>query len=183
MTLTLISYYLIISCRWEFLQEEYQYPDDDTAVDQMNSDNKEPSHRPLETNSNVPRKKRKSTKGVATKRRYACDECDKSFKYSDYLVAHKECVHLGIRSNVCDHCDKNFISAGSLKQHAVVHSKEQPFTCDQCDKSFTQLGSLTNHKRSVHERIRTHACSQCTKCFFLAKDLATHVLSHTGNID
>lgn len=134
----------------------------------------------METKPNEPSKEGQSSKKVAKKRRHACDGCDKSFKYSYYLEAHKDIVHLGIRTHVCERCDKNFISAASLKQHEIVHSGNHPFTCDQCDKSFTQLGSLTYHKQAVHQRIRTHACSQCEKRFFLAKDLAAHVLSHTG---
>lgn len=172
--LFLCSSCITLSFRLESFQEDYKYSvDDNTIVDQINNDN-----RLLATNRS--QKRRDPRKIVAKKRAFACDECDKSFKYSWYLSAHREYVHLGIRTHVCEHCDKNFFSAQGLKQHAIVHSGDHPFTCDQCDKTFTQVGSLTYHKKSIHQQIRTHSCSQCPKRFFLAKDLASHVLTHTG---
>lgn len=56
---------------------------------------------------------------------------------------------------------------------------ERPYTCDKCNKSFSQVASLDRHKRTVHQRIRSHACQQCDKRFTTAFGLKQHVIIHT----
>uniref|UniRef100_A0A183J1H9 C2H2-type domain-containing protein n=1 Tax=Soboliphyme baturini TaxID=241478 RepID=A0A183J1H9_9BILA len=61
-----------------------------------------------------------------------------------------------------------FNSVWYLKQHAVKHSSERPFTCKYCHKRF-----IERHKDQLHR------CSKCTMCFpsreYLARHNAWHV--------
>lgn len=124
--------------------------------------------------------KRHSNVTHANEKRHACDQCDKSFPYRSILLKHKKTNCIRKRSHACKECGKCFIARSKLKIHLVTHTGQKPFACDQCDKSFGHSGSLSNHKKMVHEQIRSHACEECGKCFALVADLKKHSYIHTG---
>jgi len=50
----------------------------------------------------------------------------------------------------CEVCLKNFKGNFNLKQHSVVHTKENHFVCEICDKGFSQPGSRNRHMKNKH---------------------------------
>lgn len=58
--------------------------------------------------------------------------------------------------------------------------KEKRYACNQCDMSFSRLQSVVRHKKTVHQRIRSHACTQCDKRFSTNRYLKLHLLAHSG---
>lgn len=57
----------------------------------------------------------------------------------------------------------------------------RPFACDQCDKSYAESSTLSQHKKFIHQQIRSFGCQQCDKRFVSARDLKNHSRIHTSN--
>lgn len=84
--------------------------------------------------------------GIKTKRkRYACDQCDKSYIESQSLKSHKKLIHEGYDEHACVHCDKRFRYAKRLERHLRSHTQGNPFECYQCRKTFTKFQNLREH--------------------------------------
>lgn len=117
-------------------------------------------------------------------KRFACDMCDKSYNRLSYLSAHKKIVHKGFPSHFCRVCAERFTSAAELTEHIISEHKiadQNPHVCDQCDKIFLFPASLLNHKRAVHQGLRSHICSICDRTFITSTNLKYHLSSaHTG---
>ena len=50
----------------------------------------------------------------------------------------------------CGECFKSFRNNAHLKRHAVVHTREKPYTCELCQDRFTRPESLKRHLKNVH---------------------------------
>ena len=83
-------------------------------------------------------------------KKYKCDQCNRSFKYSGNLRIHEK-IHDG-ENYQCDECSKAFNRPDSLKRHVnIVHRGIKEFQCDLCEKSFSKSLSLKEHIQVVHD--------------------------------
>lgn len=56
------------------------------------------------------------------KRRFCCNECDRSFPRWCKLKLHMKDVHNGIRDHECKECGKRFVTSYHLNAHARTHT-------------------------------------------------------------
>ena len=111
-------------------------------------------------------------------RLYACDICDKVFKFRSRLKLHMV-VHTKVAEYVCDQCGSAFTSSGNLKQHMAVHTNVKRFVCTFCDKRFKQSSHLKVHNLT-HTGIKKHVCTVCGKRFTQMNTLKVHMDFHNG---
>ena len=132
-------------------------------------------------------KQRKSSKKVVnTQRRirktgsktYDCDQCDKRYTTSDYLIFHKRSKHTGERPYVCQHCGKSFVCSSCLNSHKYVHKETTPFTCEQCGRCFKRQDYLWRHKLTHAPARRQFVCDVCGKSYVDPSNLRRHKLTH-----
>lgn len=83
-------------------------------------------------------------------RPYACDQCDKRYKYPDALKIHVESRHLNIRPHVCTHCGLGFFTKRILDNHVRTHTDERPYSCQICQQTFRISAGLYLHQKSHH---------------------------------
>ncbi|GAB0088970.1 uncharacterized protein DMENIID0001_034410 [Sergentomyia squamirostris] len=110
---------------------------------------------------------------------YLCGKCGKNFTSKTALMDHErsDCGKSPIYQ--CDICKKYYHSAGSLKGHKSLHTKEKPFVCKFCGKTFRNAGQLRVHER-IHTGEKPHKCTYCPKAFSHRETLLTHLTVHTG---
>lgn len=94
---------------------------------------------------------------------YACNMCDRCYKYSSSLKIHMR-THTLEKPYVCKICGKDYKQYTSLMYHKRTHTGEQPYSCTICFKKYKQSGSLTAHMR-VHTGQRPFLCSVCGRGF------------------
>ena len=109
---------------------------------------------------------------------FQCNECDKAFTHSPYLVQHKR-IHSGGRPFRCKECDKAFIDSSGLIKHERIHSGERPFQCNDCDKAFIDSAGLVKHKR-IHSGERPFQCDESNKAFPHPSGLVQHISTQTA---
>lgn len=82
---------------------------------------------------------------------FQCDQCDKSFKFSQQLKIHR-IVHTDEKPR-CYICDKTFLTKYNLQSHLMSHVSSKSFECDICGIKFTYKRNLYIHlKRHVMAR-------------------------------
>uniref|UniRef100_A0A1I8MIN7 C2H2-type domain-containing protein n=1 Tax=Musca domestica TaxID=7370 RepID=A0A1I8MIN7_MUSDO len=111
-------------------------------------------------------------------RRYACDQCPRTFKKNVRLVEHKR-LHDGVKPFACDECGKTFRIRMQLNTHKLRHSKEKRFICEICQLGCTTKQDLNLHMRH-HTNDRRFHCTMCPKAFVRNSDLKIHIRVHTG---
>ncbi|XP_003277259.2 zinc finger and SCAN domain-containing protein 5B isoform X2 [Nomascus leucogenys] len=109
---------------------------------------------------------------------FACEVCNKSFKYFSQLRIHRR-SHTGDRPFQCDLCRKRFLQPSDLRVHQRIHTGERPYTCDVCQKRFAHESTLQGHKR-IHTGERPFKCKYCSKVFSHKGNLNVHQRTHSG---
>ena len=67
-------------------------------------------------------------------------------------------------------------------QQTVVESVTG-FQCNHCDRSYRSADRLNNHmKRTHYRREQGHTCPVCNRTYRTKRDIARHMLTHTGQL-
>ena len=97
----------------------------------------------------------KSVHGDGVGERFACDDCERHFKYKKGLTAHQNSAHGN--GFTCGDCDKNFKTKKELTAHQESdhgNGVKERFPCDDCEKVFKYKKGLTAHQKSEHIKCR-----------------------------
>lgn len=82
-------------------------------------------------------------------KRYACEECGKTFTYPSGLASHKNMHLKGENPYACNECGRRFKWPSALKSHVKLHSDgSKPYSCEECGKGFRWPGSYYKHKKT-----------------------------------
>jgi len=121
---------------------------------------------------------------------YRCIQC------LEYLTSSVSCLekhcqtHANLRLYECDICNKGFNQYVQLKNHSVIHLKEnniadipnwaKPKLCDICQKTFSDSKALKKHVQSVHSMLKPYICQICGYKSSRKANLKLHVRQHSG---
>ncbi|KAK9693553.1 Zinc finger, C2H2 type [Popillia japonica] len=111
-------------------------------------------------------------------KRYSCNICGKSYKYSKLLTIHMR-SHSGERPLSCEMCGKTFSLPSSLHKHRLIHSSEKIHKCALCGKTFNQSSNLAVHIRT-HTGEKPYVCNICGKKCVSNVNLKVHLRTHSG---
>ncbi|XP_014865635.1 PREDICTED: zinc finger protein ZFAT isoform X2 [Poecilia mexicana] len=103
---------------------------------------------------------------------FACEFCNKIFKFRHSLVAHLR-THTKEKPFQCPHCDYASAIKANLNVHLRKHTGEK-FSCDHCAFSCLSPGHLKVHIERVHLKMKQH-CSFCEKKYSDVKNLLKHM--------
>uniref|UniRef100_A0A3P9NY40 Zinc finger and AT-hook domain containing n=1 Tax=Poecilia reticulata TaxID=8081 RepID=A0A3P9NY40_POERE len=103
---------------------------------------------------------------------FACEFCNKIFKFRHSLVAHLR-THTKEKPFQCPHCDYASAIKANLNVHLRKHTGEK-FSCDHCAFSCLSPGHLKVHIERVHLKMKQH-CSFCVKKYSDVKNLLKHM--------
>ncbi|XP_019721200.1 zinc finger protein 572-like isoform X2 [Hippocampus comes] len=106
---------------------------------------------------------------------YKCDGCEKAFKHSRSLEAHKQ-THAEL---YCGVCRKVLKDAASLERHKASHTE---FRCTRCEQTFTLFKPLRRHYQYFHKISRPFKCICCSKTFSRLEHLIRHEWRDTGQL-
>lgn len=98
------------------------------------------------------------------KRRFACDQCPRTYKLRTSLLHHK--LTHNDKSIECDECDKKFWTKFRLDKHKQIHldSRQRSFKCNLCTKSYFTKSHLQRHKSISFCNIPAGAKFECYFC-------------------
>ena len=77
----------------------------------------------------------------------------------------------------CEKCKKVFLSQGSLRAHAHIHTGERPYRCRYCHWTFCQASTLKSHER-LHTGEKPYKCKHCGRSFTQSAGLRSHMKTH-----
>ncbi|XP_070272238.1 zinc finger protein 333 isoform X1 [Myotis yumanensis] len=120
----------------------------------------------------------KTHSGHSGDKTYACNKCEKSFRYSSDLIRHEK-THTSEKYFECQECRHAFKYSSNLRRHMRTHTGEKPFECSQCGKTFTRNFNLILHQRN-HTGEKPYECKDCGKAFNQPSSLRSHMRTHTG---
>ena len=92
------------------------------------------------------------------KKKFACDQCDKSYDAANSLKRHK-IIH-DIPQFECQYCPKKFHTTANRKEHEIWHSNPDSMKCNVCDRQYQSAWGLTLHLRQVHNITVPHKRQQ-----------------------
>ena len=101
-------------------------------------------------------------------KRFACNQCDKTYSSNEHLKSHIRTVHEKCLDFECTHCGKKVGSQSKLNNH-IYYSHSQ-VTCDTCGKEIANPYDLKKHKVFVHKETKgVWLCEICPKSAFFSK--------------
>uniref|UniRef100_UPI0037E9490D zinc finger protein ZFAT n=1 Tax=Semicossyphus pulcher TaxID=241346 RepID=UPI0037E9490D len=103
---------------------------------------------------------------------FACEFCNKIFKFRHSLVAHLR-THTQEKPFQCPHCDYASAIKANLNVHLRKHTGEK-FSCQHCPFTCLSPGHLKVHIERVHMKVKQH-CSFCEKKYSDVKNLLQHM--------
>ncbi|XP_029308329.1 zinc finger protein ZFAT isoform X2 [Cottoperca gobio] len=103
---------------------------------------------------------------------FACEFCNKIFKFRHSLVAHLR-THTQEKPFQCPHCDYASAIKANLNVHLRKHTGEK-FSCQHCPFNSLSPGHLKVHIERVHLKVKQH-CSFCEKKYSDVKNLLKHM--------
>ncbi|XP_068613195.1 zinc finger protein ZFAT [Brachionichthys hirsutus] len=103
---------------------------------------------------------------------FACEFCNKIFKFKHSLVAHLR-THTQEKPFHCPHCDYASAIKANLNVHLRKHTGEK-FSCRHCPFNCVSPGHLKVHVERVHLKVKQH-CSFCEKKYSDVKNLLKHI--------
>lgn len=118
-----------------------------------------------------------ASEALASRSKYACEECDKVYARASDLLSHLR-SHTGEKPFACDVCDKRFGKKSHLKRHAMLHTGEKPYKCGICDKRCARSSDLRVHLRT-HSGARPYKCRICGRDFVTSSHVRMHERTHT----
>lgn len=108
--------------------------------------------------------------------RFACDQCNKLFKYKVSYDYHKR-QHSGERPYQCYICGMAYYTSSKLSAHMKNTHSTETFSCDLCSKSLKSLFWLKKHLKT-HSDERLYNCTVCGSSFKSANTLRQHKMIH-----
>ncbi|CAG9806270.1 unnamed protein product [Chironomus riparius] len=117
------------------------------------------------------------------RKRFQCDQCQRSFGLKQTLMNHIRNKHSNnVRSFKCDLCDKTYKTKSALYNHRVYHSKEDPkYHCNYCTKKF-HFNFLLQQHETIHLGLaKSYECDVCKKIFNTKNKLTKHRGIHANN--
>ena len=123
---------------------------------------------------------------VLTENTFACQVCNKSFKYLRNMKAHVYAVHDKQDECECAICGQKINRSSDFKRHLVEQHKVidsdkvvnlktiDSFKCNVCEKVFLRKGYLETHLKSHSPEGYQYKCDQCSKTFSTKSTLARH---------
>lgn len=115
------------------------------------------------------------------KKKFTCEECNRTFSRSTHLRRHMT-IHTDERAFDCDICEKKFRRLDHLQTHLKQHAQLKPHQCNNCDKSFSRSDHLRNHiaARHTEKPLNTNVfkCTACNREFTSEKVFKSHEKTH-----
>ena len=129
--------------------------------------NKKARNKEQHNKEHISKDQQDKEKRTKQQQQYKCDICEKEFKSSYNMKAHKV-VHLGNderTKHFCDKCQFVCYSKKDLKHHMGYVHEGVLYYCDQCEFKCGYKGSLKLHRKVKHEGV----VYQCEKCEYTSK--------------
>ncbi|CAG4958901.1 unnamed protein product [Colias eurytheme] len=117
---------------------------------------------------------------------YSCEECKRTFDTARKKQLHDRSKHPGVNlPHKCAYCNERFNEVWKKLLHMTrVHDIKIPeIKCQACDKSFISKYLWRLHISRVHLMHKPFKCTNCEMQFYGKKELASHMIKHTGTRD
>ena len=109
---------------------------------------------------------------------HTCPICDEEFSGPNLLKRHVNAAH-GFRCPEED-CQKQFKSSRQLAAHKRRHHKppEGPAICPDCGKQYTNRENMMHHQRTIHSEGQIFQCKKCPRTFNSRARVRNHEKYH-----
>jgi NAD-dependent SIR2 family protein deacetylase len=114
---------------------------------------------------------------------YQCNICQLTRLDRRSMLFHISGQHSHLRPFKCGSCDKTFKRKYSLKVHQLSHnvkSAVETYPCGKCNYRTPNKVSLRYHYYRVHTNEFRFTCEHCGKRFKVKRELADHLVTHSG---
>ncbi|XP_075157437.1 zinc finger Y-chromosomal protein 2-like [Haematobia irritans] len=83
---------------------------------------------------------------------YVCSDCGKISPSRTALYSHKRLVHMMERKYKCEICGKSFKFSHNLKEHLAWHTNTDLYQCPHCPKTFKMKANMQRHRKRDHQK-------------------------------
>lgn len=113
---------------------------------------------------------------------FPCERCPKEFRTRRSRRLHERAAHGPSLPHKCGHCGERFKENWNKNEHlSRVHGVRAPAVqCRACERSFDSQQRWLLHMKRDHLMQRQHQCTSCEKAFYAKRELADHMVKHTG---